>query len=434
MHSGAEVGLFGDFSNEGTFTNNLGTLRAVGSIPQTFNGTNAIHTNNFTINKGSSSLQLDNVLEIDNVLTFTNGLIITDHADIATEFVEFQDNATYSTASNASHIDGVIRKIGNDDFIFPTGDNNILRTISVSAPSDITDHFTAYYTENNPDGFYSRSLLDINIDHVSSCEYWVLNRTGGSSNVEVSLSWDSNSCGVDNLCDLLVSRWDGTQWTSEGNGGATGSTAAGTLVSGNSCTTPVSVTNFSPFTLGSISSNNPLPIGLISFEANICEKSVCLTWQTESEVNNDFFTIEKSDDGKSWEVLEEVKGAGNSQIMLNYETIDRQPFSGLSYYRLKQTDFDGTFKYASIESVYLDDLNNKDFIIYPNPARDLITIKGLSPEEKNIELYNSIGQSVKANVKIMEDSKSNLRLDVSTLDPGVYYVKTINNYMSFVKQ
>jgi hypothetical protein len=233
---------------------------------------------------------------------------------------------------------------------------------------------------------------------------------------------------------LLVSRWDGTQWTSEGNGGATGSTVAGTLVSGNSCTTPVSVTNFSAFTLGSISSNNPLPIGLISFEANLCEKSVCLTWQTESEVNNDFFTIEKSNDGKTWEFVDEIKGAGNSQIKLNYETMDRQPFSGLSYYRLKQTDFDGTFKYASIESVYLDDLNNKEFIIYPNPTRDIITIKGLSTEEKSLEIYNSIGQLLKTKIRTEGDGESHIQMDVSLLDPGVYYIKTINAYKSFVKQ
>ncbi len=78
MHEGSAIGLFGDFSNEGTFTDNLGTLYAVGPNAQTFNGTNPIHANNFTINKGSNGLQVDNRLQITGALTFSNGIISTD--------------------------------------------------------------------------------------------------------------------------------------------------------------------------------------------------------------------------------------------------------------------------------------------------------------------------------------------------------------------
>ena len=433
MHSGSQMGFFGDFINEGSFNDNLGTLYVTGSKAQTFSGINLIQVNNFTINKASESVHLNNVLRIDSLLTFTNGFITTDHSDINTEYVEFQNNAMYINASDSSHIDGVIRKVGNDAFIFPTGNSNMLRTISISAPSNVSDHFTAYYTENNPDSLYSRSSLDIGIDHISACEYWILNRSGGSSNVEVSLSWDSNSCGVDNLCDLLISRWDGAQWTSEGNGGTTGSTAKGTLVSGTDCTTPSSVTNFSPFTLASNSSNNLLPIILISFEVKACEKSVCLSWQTETEINNDYFTVEKSKDGFSWEVVVVLDGAGNSSSTLRYETVDESPYFGVSYYRLKQTDYNGDFEYSDIRSVNFKNSNNQEYIIYPNPSSAIITISGLITEKDNIRYYNLLGQEVSALIKTISMSDSSLQLDISRLQNGVYFIRTKNMYESFIK-
>ncbi|WMN12626.1 T9SS type A sorting domain-containing protein [Marivirga salinae] len=434
MHLESNIGLFGDFSNNGNFTNNLGTLHVVGSNPQKFNGTNLIHTNNLIINKASNSLQLDNVLQIAGILTFTNGLIQTDHLDITTEFVNFLDGASYTGESNTSHIDGVVRKTGNDAFVFPTGDNSILRPIAITPPASATDHFTSYYTEGNPQEFYSASSLGADLDHISACEYWILNRTGGNSNVAVTLSWDSNSCGVDNLCDLRVSRWDGAQWISGGNGGVSGTEASGTLVSGTNCSVPEPISSFSPFTLGSFSSDNPLPISLISFDAKVCESSVCLSWQTASEINNDFFTVEKSKDGVTWEAFVNLKGAGNSQSVLNYKTIDKSPFSDHSYYRLKQTDFNGEFKYSSIEGVYLENSIAQRLTIYPNPARDNVTIKGLSTELKNIKIYNLMGQEVTSSVMIIKNNITSVELDISLLIQGTYYVKTNNQHNSIIKQ
>lgn len=434
MHIGSNVGLFGDFSNNGTFTNNSGTLHVVGSNPQKFNGPNILHTNNFIINKASNSLQLDNVLQVAGVLTFTSGSIRSDHVDMATEFVEFLNGASYTGASDRSHIDGVVRKTGNTAFVFPTGENSILRTIAIAAPDLVTDHFTAYYTEENPDGLYNTSSLDVNLNHVSACEYWMLNRTGGNSNVAVTLSWASNSCGVDNLCQLQVSRWDGAQWKSAGNGGVTGTTESGSLVSGNSCSVPETVKEFSPFTLGSSSSVNPLPITLMSFDASVCESSVCLAWQTASEINNDFFTVEKSNDGLTWVGFAELQGAGNSHTILDYRTVDKSPFSGQSYYRLKQTDFDGGFAYSSIKSVYFDNPINQGFTIYPNPTRDIINIKGFQFGVNHLKIYNSIGQEVTSSVTIISRNERTLQISISDLKPGVYHLKTNYNSGSIIKQ
>jgi len=96
-----------------------------------------------------------------------------------------------------------------------------------------------------------------------------------------------------------------------------------------------------------------LPIELISFEAKMNDnKQVDIFWATASEQNNDFFTIERSTDGLNWEIVTTVAGAGNSINRIDYHAYDARPVSGISYYRLKQTDFDGAFEYSYIVSVF----------------------------------------------------------------------------------
>lgn len=434
MHAGSNVGLFGDLTNVGTLTSNLGTLHVVGTTAQVVSGNSTLEFNNLILNKASDTLKVDAELQIAGNLTFTSGMILSDQVDSATEYIHFLNAATYSGASNSSHINGVIRKTGNEAFVFPTGNSTILRPIGISAPALITDHFTAFYTESDPDGSYNRSALSVDLDHVSACEYWILNKTGGSSNVEVTLSWDTNSCGVDNLCDLQVAQWDGAQWTSSGNGGVSGTIVSGTLVSGASCSVPASVSSFGTFTLGSTTSNNPLPIELLSFTANECENAVCLEWQTASEINNDFFTLEKSIDGVAWQSFITLLGAGNSHSTINYNAIDKDPFSGLSYYRLKQTDFNGDFEYSPIVSVFLENQHDQGVTVYPNPASKYVTIKGQFIKDSPMEMYSSKGQEVTSFVKIIQRSAYNVLLDVSFLVPGIYYVKINSRYSLIIKQ
>jgi hypothetical protein len=97
--------------------------------------------------------------------------------------------------------------------------------------------------------------------------------------------------------------------------------------------------------------NNPLPIELLNFSAKSIDNAVQLTWATAAEINNDFFTIERSSDGNNWEIISYVYGAGNSNYVIDYEYTDEMPLEGISYYRLKQTDFDGQFEYFTSVAV-----------------------------------------------------------------------------------
>ncbi|MBL3658955.1 T9SS type A sorting domain-containing protein [Fulvivirga sediminis] len=186
------------------------------------------------------------------------------------------------------------------------------------------------------------------------------------------------------------------------------------------------ITNNLRFTLGtSNKSETPLPIDILYFRAqNINGQHIQLEWETISESNNDFFTIEKSRNGSDWRLVGRVDGAGNSKTNLKYSLIDNNPYSGMSFYRLKQTDFDGQVFYSDIQSVYLNESLVQEIQLYPNPAESHITIKGNEDELSKMEIYNSIGQDVTDLSSINADHVSAIVLDISALSNGLYYVKT----------
>ncbi len=135
----------------------------------------------------------------------------------------------------------------------------------------------------------------------------------------------------------------------------------------------------------------PLPIELLNFNASPMKSTVLCKWTTATEINNEFFTVERSKDGKVFEELGKVNGAGNSNSQLNYSFIDKQPYSGLSYYRLKQTDFNGKYTYFNIVSVLFGSKN--DYVIYPNPTTSLLNIHSNNVSSE-LTIYDVTGKEV----------------------------------------
>lgn len=180
------------------------------------------------------------------------------------------------------------------------------------------------------------------------------------------------------------------------------------------------------FTLGtSDASTTYLPIELVNFNAiQEDERSVKLEWQTASEINNDFFTIERSINAIDWEIVKTIDGAGNSNTLINYSAIDNKPFMGLSYYRLKQTDFDGHFEYSAIKSVDFKELLTESVEIYPNPTDNKIQVIGSANELSEVHIFNLLGQDVSNFTTINRINESKITIDLSQLAKGVYYVKT----------
>ena len=137
----------------------------------------------------------------------------------------------------------------------------------------------------------------------------------------------------------------------------------------------------------------PLPVSLIDVYAERMDGTVQLTWITASETNNDYFTIERSSDGIEFTSIGTMKGAGNSNQLLHYQFSDDAPLSGLAYYRIKQTDFDGAFSYSRIVSVDYDDIMEPLSVsVFPNPANDYITVKASRYfVDKKYKIFNIMG-------------------------------------------
>lgn len=167
-------------------------------------------------------------------------------------------------------------------------------------------------------------------------------------------------------------------------------TGTGTI-STRSCTT-----NGSPDLCDSPQFQVDLPIELISFDAQVVGSAVQLNWITATEENNDFFTISRSKDGWHFEELLTMSGAGNSSAKISYMAEDKDPLYGQSFYRLTQTDYDGTSENFSIIGVEFSGHANQ-VLVYPNPViNDEFTVFCQLDEENQLVVQDIFGRTVKS--------------------------------------
>ena len=170
-----------------------------------------------------------------------------------------------------------------------------------------------------------------------------------------------------------------------------------------------------------------LPIMLLDIAVDMDGDAARLDWNTSSEINNNYFVVERSKDHVNWEKLGIVKGAGNSNTVKHYVYYDYKPHQGPSYYRLQQIDFDGSTTISKVVSLAN---NNSSFEvkIYPNPAKDLLTVE--SSEKADIEILSMAGKKMFAG----EVSKGRNVLNLSTLQGGIYLIKIITTDEIIVKR
>tara|TARA_B100000809_G_C15121778_1_gene524576 strand:- start:1170 stop:2813 length:1644 start_codon:yes stop_codon:yes gene_type:complete len=187
--------------------------------------------------------------------------------------------------------------------------------------------------------------------------------------------------------------------------------------------------------MNAVSLCSVLPIILLNCLVTVKDKIVQLDWQTASEINNDYFTIERSKNGLDWQELTRVNGAGNSSALLSYSTTDNKPYLGISYYRLKQTDFDGQFENSFVRSVQIEKSLNSSVEIYPNPTNNKFTIIANASELEQIKIFNSLGHDVtKFVTKTGDNDQSSMVFDMSELNTGMYYVRTKTTANKVYKQ
>jgi hypothetical protein len=256
-----------------------------------------------------------------------------------------------------------------------------------------------------------------------------LDRAVNAPTARVNLYWENTFSDITNFADLRVARYNGSQWVNVGSTATSGVPAGpGTITSGN-------VSTFSPFTFASLSGINPLPVELINFSAYLKNSSVQLTWETASEFNNDFFTVERAFDTENFEdVSGKIEGKGTTKEKNFYSFADNNPIYGKSYYRLKQTDFDGTITYSEWKVIDYEGPEFPYLNIYPIPndgSHIIIEAKGLKePTELPVTILNSQGQEVFRRtlfVKTPGSLQEEIVFD-HPLSAGLYIVKAGRTY------
>jgi hypothetical protein len=329
----------GDLTNDGTLNASTGTFNMKSTVAQAINGTSGSTFYNLDLKNTSTGVTLAAQTTVENELTLTSGNLDANAANIV-----LTSAATVTGGTDASHVLGNMVKTtaATSKFTFPVGDGTQYKSIAITPSSSSSTNWTAKYFNTA----YSTTTLDASnggdLDHVSTYEYWDLARSG-SANAIVEIAWVANNV-VDAYADLRIAHCDGTDWDMIA-ATPVGNNTSGVITSGSA------VTSFSPFTLGSSSSSNALPIELVAFYGDKKEGENILNWTTASEINNSFFTIEKSYNGFDFEFVGTQEGSSPSMQIINYTLSDYNVLETLNYYRLKQTDFDGKFEYSNTISI-----------------------------------------------------------------------------------
>ena len=214
--------------------------------------------------------------------------------------------------------------------------------------------------------------------------------------------------------------------------------------SSGSITTFSVVTEFSPFTFGDTTNQtNPMPVELLYFNAKYNGATVDASWKTASEINNDYFTVERSIDGVNFMtvgvVVPSKARGGNSTSILSYSLNDPNVAPGVYYYRLKQTDFNGEYKYSNIDVVEINGNADFSFNIAPNPS-DGSELNSYITAEKGQEIvivvYDVLGQELYSKIIITEQKGNAVyAIDLlSKLSSGVYMITATSNQKVYSKR
>jgi hypothetical protein len=258
--------------------------------------------------------------------------------------------------------------------------------------------------------------------------YWVINVTGGSGyTYDISLYYDDALLGTiaSESNARLAKKQTGVNGTWVNYSTSTPNTTANTI-------TMTGLNSFSEFTLND--NVDPLPVEWISFTGKKVFDNVELSWTTATEINNSHFEVERSTDGRNFEQVGEVKGAGNSHTPINYNYTDVTPFGSNSmlYYRLKQVDFNGEFEYSKTIAVSNNKQGNGVTIeaINPNPFTEKLnlTLNNVSEGNVTIEVYDLSGRKHYTQTTL-SSGQGTLSIDLSSLSnlaKGVYIVNIKN--------
>ena len=171
--------------------------------------------------------------------------------------------------------------------------------------------------------------------------------------------------------------------------------------------------------------NVVLPVQFQSFNADLKGRSTALSFSTATEIDNDYFTIERSADGRAFDAIGKIQGAGNSAVKQSYTFTDENPLPGVNYYRIKQTDYNGSYNYTEVKSVRHRISNS---IVTPGKTDGILFVTS-DLKSYDVVVYNTAGQEVQRNKSMSGDQN----FSIENLQPGIYFVRILDQTFKVLK-
>jgi hypothetical protein len=177
----------------------------------------------------------------------------------------------------------------------------------------------------------------------------------------------------------------------------------------------------SPPATYTILTESALPVELLYFTSTLANCKVRLDWATASELNNDYFEIQRSSNFSNWETIGMVVGNGNSNKRINYHFVDANILSGIIYYRLKQVDYDGTVEYHSIISTDVTECSNEAVKIFPVPAQNIlnVTLSLIDLQKVQFTIVDVSGKRIRT----LTNVNATNQIDLSNIPNGSYFLQ-----------
>lgn len=429
-----------NFTNTSVFNAGTGTLVFDGTVAQNISPGGATFYNMTVLNStaGATDLNATQPIVITGNSTFTDGVLYY----TGTGSLTYNNGATSNQGATGSFVNGLITKIGINAFTFPTGDvvgaNAVWAPLGISAPAAASTITNEYFFTTSPNNWNPIDMCNPAVlDHTSGVEYWQLNRSAGAGAYpNVTLYWkNAVRSGITNLPDLVVAHYEPCagplKWASMGgaaidDGGGTGH-----------ITNSIAFTSYSPVTFGTRVNSNPLPVELLEFEAGCENQEVWLRWSTASESNNDYFKIERSENGTSWSFLSSIPGAGNSNTIKTYLYQDADPLSAQAYYRLSQIDYDGSVTTYPAVVAQCNEEGTADYLmLYPNPATEQVQllINVAAETTSHLVITDMLGQQILVQDLALQAGSNTFSLDIRQLAEAYYYISVVTPSQIFPVQ
>lgn len=389
------------------------------------------------VNNGGRVISTTDI-KVNGHLKLSNGVLDMYGNTNTQNNLYLSENASADPAHDNTYVFGKIIKKGNTDFNFPVGhDGHAANAFIRFAGGNADDEFSVAYFHRNPsmpNNFDSEAPygngIDATMTEISGKEYWLIEQEKNANTpVYIKLSYqDGRSGTINNPGDLVVSHYTydsngNRHWKNEGLGD----------ISSSEITSAAPISSFSPFTIGTGSGGNTLPVEWLSFDVEGEGNIATINWSAIEYADSDYYQLERSTNGIGFEVVDIIDIHAEGKQEYSYSNTLSYELAGTEvFYRIKQVDIDGSANYTELGS-YTVQYNQASLELYPLPAQENITLTldENAPAPEHISIINTSGQAIDITA---EYEAPKTTFDISHLPSGLYTMKIVIGQQVMTKQ